>query len=633
MSGVIAEKPPRGKTVGDLSHAHRGDVAERLQQLAREASAVDGFYRRSFPVVLESFESGCGSLRIDLSNGVIAEQRLPAGADRSEWLRVCEAMLLAVRVDGTARARFLKSAGERSDGRRLTALAVPVGQGHRLGNGVLVLFAHCRDSEDATRQLADLKTVAALIDALAALVARRNARSAEFQQEAGSAARAGSFESFPQFVFALVNNLKNKLGCERVYFGRMRGNRISVAGISGFDQLYPRSRSVHRVAQAMEECADHREVIVRQTDGRNRREKPADFRLHRQWRESLGGASVASIPIMHEDRCIAVVSLTNNPDRRFSDEQLRKAQKLLQPLASTLLLLERADRSLGRHLLEEARTAIRALFGRGAWGRKLATAAVLIVAAWMILGTQHYHVTVPCEIVSAETCSLAAPFQGTLASADFLPGDRVTAGTVLARLDTTELETERRRLYAEREIARLELTQAVREQRLAEAAQARARIAMTDSRLEAIAWKIERAVIRAPASGTILRGDLQSRVGDVVELGEPLFELAVGDRWSVKLHLPEFVVAHFRGRERGTFTMQARPDQPYGLQVVHIEASAQVVDGKTVVLADGRVDGKPPQWIRSGMRGVARIDTGRYPVWWVYGHGILDRIRYQWWKL
>ncbi len=632
MPGVITDNTAPRQAAGERPRTDLSDATERLQQLARRTSSVDRFYRQALRLVMQRLGAVCGSLKISLTSGEITQHCVPEGVDRSEWLRVAEAMTLAVRVDGAARARFLGNSDTTTGEGRRTVLAVAVGQSHSLGDGVLVLMTSCPDSAAAARQLEELRLIVSLVDALAALVAQREQAPSARAPGIRSAVQAGSFQSFQEFAFALVNNLKNKLGCERVYLGRFRKNRISVASISGFDQLYPRSRSVHRVAQAMEECADHGERIRHPTESRSGRESRPDFRLHRRWRESLGDASVASIPLKYEDRCVGVVSLTNGPDRRFSDEQLEKAEQLLQPLVPAMLLLERADRGLGTHLLEAVRGAGTSLLRRGGWGRKVTLVAAMALAVWCIWGTQPYHVTVPCEIVPARTHSIAAPFQGTLVAARFVPGERVAAGTVLARLDTRELETERRRIRSEREIARLELTQAVREQRLAEAAQARARITMANSRIAAIDWKIERATIRAPTAGTILHGELRSRVGEVVSLGEPLFEFAADGDWRVKLHLPEFAVSHLAGQERGVFTLQARPDQPHGLQVVHIESSARIVDGRTVIVAEGKVEGRPPEWIRAGMRGVARVDAGRHPVWWVYGHGILDRIRYQWWR-
>ena len=41
--------------------------------------------------------------------------------------------------------------------------------------------------------------------------------------------------------------------------------------------------------------------------------------------------------------------------------------------------------------------------------------------------------------------------------------------------------------------------------------------------------------------------------------------------------------------------------------------------------------GENPPWIRSGMRGVARIDTVPKPVYWVALHKLIDWTRLRFW--
>ena len=88
----------------------------------------------------------------------------------------------------------------------------------------------------------------------------------------------------------------------------------------------------------------------------------------------------------------------------------------------------------------------------------------------MIFGQRSYIVCVPCEIVPAQVRHIASPFDGTIESAHVKPGDEVSEGQLLLRMDTRELIAKRDKLLGELEIAQLEMTQAAAAKDIAHAA-------------------------------------------------------------------------------------------------------------------------------------------------------------------
>lgn len=249
------------------------------------------------------------------------------------------------------------------------------------------------------------------------------------------------------------------------------------------------------------------------------------------------------------------------------------------------------------------------------------------------MGTKAYIVSVPCEMVAAEKRHLAAPFEGAIAAAHVKPGERVEAGQLLVELETTDLVSRRDSLLAELRIAELELARAVKEKDATAAAQARSKIEIGRANLAVTKHRIAQARIRAPEDGVVLTGDLLPRVGEVVPLGEPLLEVAPEDRWSVELHVPESVAVYLAAGQTGKFTTNALPDQTQQCRLQRIDPATEVVNGNNVFTAEAELSHNSPTWIRAGMKGVARIDAGRRPVWWVWLHRSIDSVRLQLWKL
>ncbi|MEM9660316.1 MAG: HlyD family efflux transporter periplasmic adaptor subunit, partial [Planctomycetota bacterium] len=354
--------------------------------------------------------------------------------------------------------------------------------------------------------------------------------------------------------------------------------------------------------------------------------------LHRQWHASLGACPVASIPLFANDACVAIVSLRNRADQLFTKGQLAKIQELLTPMMPGLLLLQRANRSATRYALDGGKAFVRTLVAPGSTRRKIVALLMLAFSAWVVFGKAPYCPTASCTVRPTDDLQLSAPFEGTIAEALAEPGDRVVAGQRLARLDTRNLEKEREKLLSEKRRAEIATTRASQAGDLSGAAQAHAESAIANARLQLVANKLAAATIRAPQDGVILEGRLDTRLGEVVSLGEPLLRFAPRDHWQVNVHVPDRLAPQIRAGQSARLAVSARPEIVCPLHVERIHAASQVDQGKNVFTAVARFSERPPDWIRAGMVGVARVDAGERPVWWVWAHRIVDSIKLQLFK-
>ncbi len=64
-------------------------------------------------------------------------------------------------------------------------------------------------------------------------------------------------------------------------------------------------------------------ICCQRDDGWSEEERINDYRLHRHWHEHCGGESVASLPMMFDERCVAVLSLSRPADEPFSADELK----------------------------------------------------------------------------------------------------------------------------------------------------------------------------------------------------------------------------------------------------------------------------------------------------------------------
>ncbi len=609
---------------------HPGDVCQTLRQAGATSRDANEYLATALRVLAERFDAVYGLARFESPTGAREHEFSRSTEPSTEWNRLAGILLLEARYHNVGKAK-LSSTGIGGQ----AALAVPLALGEQEPNGAVSLIVPDLGKAVMQARLGELKALAALAGTLYRPAPSRAAVNSGGNGDARSAqslTKAAGYDNLRHFVFGVVNSLKSRTGCEQVALGLVHGANIKIECISGLDDVLPRSPGVREMQQAMEECLDAGGAIGWQRSGQPlETTTPTGQLLHKQWHQHVGGATVASLPLVHEGQTIAVASFRADTRDQFTPEIIAEWSGLLAPLAPVLLVLQRAERGIARHIADRARETWRAVRSAPRFKRCMYL-ALLPALGWLVFGRTMYVVTVPCEIIPAEERRIAAPFEGTLLRALALPGERVTKGQLLAEFDTRELSMQRDKLAAQLRSAELELTAALQKQDTVAAGMTGAQAEMYRAEMELLDYQLARARIVAPADGVILEGDLRRRVGEVVPLGEPLFSLAANNRCAVELHAPEYAAAMLRAGQLGVFTTLAQPDEQGHLRLLNVEPLAQVVGTSNVFRAEAEVEACP-DWVRVGMSGVARVETERRPVWWALLHRTIDAVRLQWWKL
>ncbi|RME38696.1 MAG: HlyD family secretion protein [Planctomycetota bacterium] len=150
------------------------------------------------------------------------------------------------------------------------------------------------------------------------------------------------------------------------------------------------------------------------------------------------------------------------------------------------------------------------------------------------------------------------------------------------------------------------------------------------ARLALLRKRLEKTTVRAPFDGIVLRGDLRPRVGSVLTVGEPLFQIAPLHRIKIELAVPDRDIEEVRTGLRGTYITDAKPDFAGVFEVVRIPPTSEVREGRTVFPAEARIV-RGADWLRPGMEGVAKISVGRRPLWWQILHRPLQYLRMKLW--
>lgn len=609
-------------------HVDRQRLYADLRRLADEAGSRASFLRRALAVIATALHAPHATLYAQSQMDVVEETFTAEGSDPSFWKPALEGVLDAALSARAVAGRIFRA---RESGLLVAAIAARIDSEPGQPSGAIAAVVPCSGPDHGRELQLTLESAAHFLSARIARFALESSRldpRTELRM-AVDLGRVSTFSSPRELAFAITNNLRNVTSADQVALGLARNGRVEVLSISGYDEIKAQSESVRALGAAMEECLDAGAPIAWQREGPTAEDSGrVDWKLHRRWSEVSAGSAVASFPIGPVAGAMLVVSV-RRMGSGFRPDEIDSMRRMVEPFAGAFGLVERASRSLREHLRDAAGDAGRWLREPGKIARRALVVAGAAAALWFFFGPMPYTVTATAEVVPAQMQTLGAPFEGVLESAPVVAGDVVGKGDVLATFRTGELRLERERLEAALDVQRFTAGQAVSDRAApVEVRLARAQMDLLRSQIALLDRRIEASTIRAPFDGLVVSGDLRDRIGQSLPLGEPLFEIADGDRYRLRIRVPERAVDDVRAGQAGSFSTQARPDESEPFVLDRVAPAAEVVDGANVYVAEAEVELDAP-WMRPGMEGVGSIDAGTRVTWWVLLHRLTDWLRLQ----
>ncbi|MDX2199877.1 MAG: HlyD family efflux transporter periplasmic adaptor subunit [Phycisphaerae bacterium] len=601
-----------------------------LRALARKSPTPAVAWNHALRIVSERFSSQYATVFVRLGVDTIEDETHIGPTDPAFWREAVREFQTLALADGAARARMLSARGAAL---RVALLSAPLTDADGALSGAITLVTRVDDAALEPR-LASLEAMAAL---LSHLFGRSNpsapaAAASEVGQSTSTAlSKAAAYTSATELAYALTNGIRNKLGCEQTALAIVRRGDLKLLSISGLDDVRARTPGVIALRAAMEECLDFGKPIVHQDDSAWDGARLSDGHLlHERWHELAGRAAVATIPLRANDEIQAVFSIRFRSGEQITQARLDEVAGMVVPFAGALQLLQRARRGVIEHTLDAWYAGTRSLFLPGRIGRKLATAAAILGVLWFCFWTMNYELRVRAAIGLRDARQVVMPYDGRVAESLKRAGDTVAADEVICRLDTRDLVLQRSELAAQFGVAEQQRLAALAAGEPVEARAAEAAAELAQSRLAIIDRRIEQATIRAPFAGTVVSGDLREMVDASLKQGTPLLVLSPAGARRVELRVPDHAARDLQSGLRGRFAGSARPDDARALTITRVRPAAEPVDGENVVLVEADAD-LQSDWLRPGMEGVARIEIGRRPVWWICLHRAIDWMRMNYW--
>lgn len=241
-------------------------------------------------------------------------------------------------------------------------------------------------------------------------------------------------------------------------------------------------------------------------------------------------------------------------------------------------------------------------------------------------------VPVPQRILGGAVCEpharrfVVAPYAGLLQENLCQPGDLVTAGQRLARLDDRELLLERSSLAAEREIAVKKRDVSLAAHQVADRQLAELEIQRLDQRLALLDTRRENLDLRSPIAGIVLSGNRETVKNQPVRIGQTLFEIAPSGAVMVEVAIAESDWRHVVVGQEVWLRWEGLADREFRGVVSRIRPRTEIRDHDNRFVVEVRLD-DPASGLKPGMKGVGRMVGPPEALLTTWSR----KLRYRWW--
>jgi RND family efflux transporter MFP subunit len=436
-----------------------------------------------------------------------------------------------------------------------------------------------------------------------------------------------SQEGLAQGAAALATDLAAALRCDRVSVGWLEHGCVRVVASSHSIDFDSRQAQFDKIGAAMDESVEQAATIVVPA----REGSSALVTLAHGEALGLLGGSVCTVPMVDAGRSLGAITLERT-GQAFDSSETSFCEDVACLVGPLLELKRKSGRSPARVTLDALREQFTRLTSPAHPARKWVAIGLVAAVAAAIFVPVSYHVGAPARLEGSVQRIVAAPIDGFLEQVNVRPGDRVRADEVIAELSLRDLQTERAKRQSElaqhenlygAALARADRTQLVIHH--AKAAEAQAQLTLVEHQMQ-------RARIRAPFDGVVIKGDLSQSLGAPVQRGEVLMTLAPDERFRVIIEVDERDIARVRPGQPGRLALAATPGETLAFRVSRILPVAVAGDGRNFFEVEAVFDDEGSA-LRPGLRGVAKIAVGEHSVLWIATHRAVEWLHIALWSL
>jgi biotin carboxyl carrier protein len=427
---------------------------------------------------------------------------------------------------------------------------------------------------------------------------------------------------------ACATELANSLQCERVSFGFLEGEAVTLQAVSNSANFDGQTNLARALELTMAEALEQQTTLTYPTrNGSGGQILSAATQLCSQHK----AGSVCTVPLSCEGSLVGAISFERLSDQAFETETIKHFEVVAALLGPILELKRQQERHPLLQLCDSGQGFMHKLLGPSHAGLKLGTGLLVAGIIALSLVNGEYRTSGKAVLEGSIQRVIVAPMDGFIKTANVRPGDVVSGEQVLGSLDDKDLWLERLRWSGQRAQLRKQHREALGGHDRTQIGIFNAQIEQADAQLRLLNEQLSRTKLVAPFDGVIVSGDLSQQLGAPVERGQVLFTVAPLNSYRVVVQVNEREAFELAEGQTGQLLLSALPDKLMAVTVEKITPVSTPRDGRNTFRVEASLDGSSDH-LRPGMQGVAKIDIGQRKLIWIWTHTLADWLRMWTWS-
>ncbi len=437
-------------------------------------------------------------------------------------------------------------------------------------------------------------------------------------------------EKFQASVTAVATELATLLKCDRVSIGFLKGKYIQVTALSHSVDFAKKSNLIQSIGLSMDEAMEQKASVVYPP----LEEKSVQIvRCHEKLMREQGSGSVCTIPFCSNGNVFGAITLERPPGQSFERQTVELCETIATLIGPILETKRKEDLWLGQKAWLSIKNFFACLLGPAHGGLKLAALLVLGALLFCLFATGDYRIAADTKLEGSIQRVIATPFDSYISEAHVRPGDIVKKGTLLAKLDDTDLILERTKWESQKEQYLKEYRDALGQAERSKISVLNAQLGQAQAQLDITDAQLARIQIKAPFDGVIVSGDLSQSLGAPSQRGDVLFEIAPLEDYRVVLEVDERDISDIKVAQKGELVLTGLSDTVIPFSVNKITPVSETKEGRNYFRVEAELE-KKLDFLRPGMEGVGKIRIGERKLIWIWSKNLLDWLRlslWTWW--
>lgn len=424
---------------------------------------------------------------------------------------------------------------------------------------------------------------------------------------------------------AFAGALQSRFDCDRIAIALVAGNDLRLSAVSQQAVLEASSSEARLLVDAMRESCAQESIVCWPPSS----DALGVLVAHRALAGRRLAGAICSVPLYVNQELVGAFLLERRDQRAFPVLTLERLSVCLAPL---LALHRKADRGW----LRVFSNSMNSHFGRYLGHERPGMRALCVLAGLLVVGsltmTMRWQIVAPAELLSNEPRLITAPQTGFVSDMLVAPGDHVTEGQVIARLDRREMQLEAAGSDSDIAMADAEFRAAIASYDRQATGIARARLAQARARREGVEQRLNRTDLMSPIDGLVIAADPTRTSGTAVSRGETLFEIAPNADFEVHVLVDEADVYDVFEGQTGMLSLRAMPGENLSIVVESVYPVAEAKEGMNRFRIQATLS-EPANKLRPGQSGVVRLNAGRMSVMGVLTRRLNRALAELWWRL